>query len=101
MLYWQHVNLHLLTFSTSLFLCDRIQQTAEDVYVLALSSFSVPSIIASCVCFLELLGVSNHKLRVDVSVANIILKNSTCNVEEAAHKSHTQDIGILLYSGEL
>ncbi|XP_018416859.1 PREDICTED: spatacsin, partial [Nanorana parkeri] len=69
-----------------------IKQAAEDVYVLALSSFSVSSIIASCVCFLELLGVSSHKLRVDVNVANIIQKNTISNPEEPAYKSHTQEL---------
>ncbi|KAM5171004.1 spatacsin isoform 1-T2 [Mantella aurantiaca] len=69
-----------------------IQKAAEDVYVLALSSFSDRSIIASCVCFLELLGVNSHKLRVDVNVANVILKNTTSNLEEPALKSHTQEL---------
>ncbi|XP_063781560.1 spatacsin [Pseudophryne corroboree] len=67
-----------------------IQKAAEDVYSLALSCFSVPSVIASCVCFLELLGISSHKLRVDVSVANLILKHTTPLQEDPGHKSHTQ-----------
>ncbi|XP_040198144.1 spatacsin [Rana temporaria] len=70
-----------------------IQQAAADVYVLALSSFSVPSIVSSCVCFLELLGRRSHKLRVDVNVANVILKHATSDLEESEHKSHTQELG--------
>ncbi|KAM9313273.1 spatacsin [Gastrophryne carolinensis] len=69
-----------------------IQQAAEDVYTLALSCFSSPSVISSIVCFLELLGVSSLKLRVDVSVANLILKHSEAFQENLGHKFHTQEL---------
>ncbi|XP_075063620.1 spatacsin isoform X2 [Mixophyes fleayi] len=67
-----------------------IQQAAEAVYSLALSSFSIPSVIASCVCFLELLGISSHKLRVDVKVANLIWTHTASLQEDPGHKSHMQ-----------
>ncbi|XP_075714490.1 spatacsin [Rhinoderma darwinii] len=67
-----------------------IHQVTEDVYSLALSSFHVPIVISSCVCFLELLGLSSYKLRVDVNVANVILRHSTSLQEEAGHKFHIQ-----------
>ncbi|XP_068131177.1 spatacsin [Hyperolius riggenbachi] len=69
-----------------------IQRAVKDVYSLALSCFSVPSIIASCVSFLELLGVSSHKLRVDVFVANLILKHSTSQQEAEGHKSNMHEL---------
>ncbi|XP_069842625.1 spatacsin isoform X2 [Dendropsophus ebraccatus] len=67
-----------------------IHQVAEDVYALALSSFHVPIVISSCVCFLELLGLSSYKLRVDVYVANVILQHISSLQEEAGHKFHIQ-----------
>ncbi|XP_056427549.1 spatacsin [Hyla sarda] len=69
-----------------------IHQVAEDVYSLALSCFHVPIVISSCVCFLELLGLSSYKLRVDVNVANVILRHSSSLQEEAGHKSHVQTL---------
>ncbi|XP_044135277.1 LOW QUALITY PROTEIN: spatacsin [Bufo gargarizans] len=65
-----------------------IHQVAEDVYSLALSCFHVPVVISSCVCFLELLGLSSYKLRVDVNVANIILRHSSSLQEESGHNFH-------------
>ncbi|KAM4749057.1 spatacsin [Rhinophrynus dorsalis] len=65
-----------------------MQQAAEDVYSLALSCFHVPSVVASCVSFLELLGLSSHKLRVDVNTANLILRHTASAQEEAGQKSH-------------
>ncbi|CAH2274570.1 spatacsin isoform X2 [Pelobates cultripes] len=53
-----------------------IQQMSEDVYRLALSWFNVPSVVASCVCFMELLGLRSHRLRVDVNVGNLLLINT-------------------------
>lgn len=79
-----------------IFFYFRIDQVAEDVYSLALSCFHVPIVISSCVCFLELLGLSSYKLRVDVNVANVILRHSSSLQEEAGHKSHIQALGILI-----
>ncbi|XP_054692450.1 spatacsin isoform X3 [Grus americana] len=61
-----------------------IQQAGNEAYVLALSFFSVPSVGAACVCFLELLGLDSLKLRVDIKVANIIFSYRTRN-EESQH----------------
>ncbi|KFW00287.1 Spatacsin [Fulmarus glacialis] len=61
-----------------------IQQAGDEAYILALSFFSVPSVGAACVCFLELLGLDSLKLRVDIKVANIIFSYRTRN-EESQH----------------
>ncbi|XP_020952094.1 spatacsin isoform X5 [Sus scrofa] len=61
-----------------------IQQVGNEAYVLGLSSFHIPSIGASCVCFLELLGLDSLKLRVDMKVANIILSYK-CRNEDAQY----------------
>ncbi|NWW47329.1 SPTCS protein, partial [Pedionomus torquatus] len=58
-----------------------IQQAGREACVLALSSFSVPSVGAACVCFLELLGLDSLKLRVDIKVANMIFSYKTRNEE--------------------
>lgn len=50
-----------------------IQQVGKEAYTLGLSSFTNPSVGAACVCFLELLGLSSLKLRVDLKMANVIL----------------------------
>ncbi|KAM4039369.1 spatacsin [Anomaloglossus baeobatrachus] len=67
-----------------------IQQVAEDVYSLALSCFHAPVVISSCVCFLELLGHSSYRLRMDVNVANVILRHSSSLQEEAGHIAQIQ-----------
>uniref|UniRef100_A0A8B9Z8D1 SPG11 vesicle trafficking associated, spatacsin n=1 Tax=Buteo japonicus TaxID=224669 RepID=A0A8B9Z8D1_9AVES len=61
-----------------------IQQAGNEAYILALSFFSVPSVGAACVCFLELLGLDSLKLRVDIKVANIIFSYRTRN-EDSQH----------------
>ncbi|XP_014808205.1 PREDICTED: spatacsin [Calidris pugnax] len=61
-----------------------IQQAGQEACVLAFSSFSVPSVGAACVCFLELLGLDSLKLRVDIKVANIIFSYKTRS-EESQH----------------
>ncbi|XP_062946294.1 spatacsin isoform X2 [Cynocephalus volans] len=61
-----------------------IQQVGNETYILGLSSFHIPSIGASCVCFLELLGLDSLKLRVDMKVANIILSYK-CRNEDAQY----------------
>ncbi|XP_043933635.1 spatacsin [Protopterus annectens] len=61
---------------------QQIQCAAEEAYSLGLVHFCTPSVAASCVCFLELLGVESFKLRVDLKVANIILDHlSKLNIE--------------------
>eukprot|EP00079_Xenopus_tropicalis_P022344 XP_012814212.1 PREDICTED: spatacsin isoform X2 [Xenopus tropicalis] len=68
-----------------------IKQVAEDVYSLALSSFHLSSVLASCCCFFELLGLNSHKLRVDVNVAHMILSHSASLHEDpGVHKSQAQ-----------
>ncbi|KAF1489640.1 Spatacsin, partial [Eudyptula minor novaehollandiae] len=61
-----------------------IQQAGNEAYILALSFFSVPSVGAACVCFLELLSLDSLKLRVDIKVANVIFSYRTRN-EESQH----------------
>ncbi|KAJ1179187.1 hypothetical protein NDU88_004423 [Pleurodeles waltl] len=61
---------------------ELIQQAGFEVYALALSSFGAPSVIAACICFLELLGLNSLKLRIDMKVANVILSHKSGNVDE-------------------
>ncbi|XP_075386621.1 spatacsin isoform X2 [Tenrec ecaudatus] len=61
-----------------------IQQVGREAYVLGLSFFHLPSIGATCVCFLELLGLDSLKLRVDMKVANVILSYK-CRNEDAQY----------------
>ncbi|XP_054858575.1 spatacsin [Eublepharis macularius] len=63
-----------------------IQQAGNEAYALALSLFHVPSVVAACVCFLELLGLDSLKLRVDIKVANVILSFMSRR-EEPQHSS--------------
>jgi len=70
----------------------RIQQAGAEAHILALSAFSVPSVVAACVCFLELLGLDNLKLRVDIKVANIIFSYRTRN-EESQHNQIRESLG--------
>ncbi|XP_053574447.1 spatacsin isoform X2 [Bombina bombina] len=69
-----------------------IQQTADEVYSLALSCFHVSSVVASCVIFLELLGLSSHKLRIDVNIANLILNHKEFMQEDVIHGCQTQSL---------
>ncbi|NXG20208.1 SPTCS protein, partial [Grallaria varia] len=66
-----------------------IQQAGKEAHVLALSSFSAPSVGAACVCFLELLGLDSLKLRVDLKVANMIFSYRTRN--EESHHNQIRD----------
>ncbi|XP_071610161.1 spatacsin isoform X1 [Heliangelus exortis] len=61
-----------------------IQQAGKEACALALSSFTVPSVSAACVCFLELLGLNSLQLRVDIKVANLIFSYRT-RKEESGH----------------
>ncbi|KAK2524422.1 Spg11 [Columba guinea] len=58
-----------------------IQQAGNEAWILALSFFSVRSVGAACVCFLELLGLDSLRLRVDLKVANMIFSYRTRNKE--------------------
>lgn len=69
--------------------CCRIQQAGQEAQVLALSSFSAPSVAAACVCFLELLGLDSLRLRVDVRVGKMIFSHRTRN--EASHHNQIRD----------
>ncbi|NXQ10949.1 SPTCS protein, partial [Peucedramus taeniatus] len=66
-----------------------IQQAAREAQLLALCSFSVPSVAAACVCFLELLGLDSLGLRVDLRAASIISSHSSRR--EASPHSLTRD----------
>ncbi|XP_060709188.1 spatacsin [Hemiscyllium ocellatum] len=59
-----------------------IQQASIEAYTLGLAHFTVPAVAAACVAFLELLGVSSFKLRIDLKVADAILKLWCTNAEE-------------------
>lgn len=81
-----------------MFWCDlipfffRIQQVGNEAYVLGLSSFHIPSIGAACVCFLELLGLDSLKLRVDMKVANVIMRYK-CKNEDAQYSFIRESLG--------
>ncbi|XP_038960901.1 spatacsin isoform X3 [Rattus norvegicus] len=66
-----------------------IQQVGKEAYTLGLSSFHNPSVGAACVCFLELLGLSSLKLRVDLKMANVVLGSRRRN--EDAHPSFIRE----------
>lgn len=70
----------------------RIQQVGNEAYVIGLSSFHIPSVGAACVCFLELLGLDSLKLRVDMKVANIILRYK-CRNEDAQYSFIRESVG--------
>ncbi|KAJ8344407.1 hypothetical protein SKAU_G00317360 [Synaphobranchus kaupii] len=73
--------------ATSNSLASHLQRAAEQAYSLGLLHFSVPSVVAACVCFCELLGASSLKLRVDLNVLGLILKLWTQSAEEDQHAS--------------
>ncbi|XP_034352380.1 spatacsin isoform X2 [Arvicanthis niloticus] len=66
-----------------------IQQVGKEAYTLGLSSFHNPSVGAACVCFLELLGLSSLKLRVDLKMANVILVSERRH--EDAHSGSSRE----------
>lgn len=70
----------------------RIQQAGNEAWILALSFFSVRSVGAACVCFLELLGLDSLRLRVDLKVANIIFSYRTRN-KESQHNQIRESLG--------
>ncbi|GCB78792.1 hypothetical protein scyTo_0018661, partial [Scyliorhinus torazame] len=64
-----------------------IQRASIEAYNLGLTHFTVPPVAAACVAFLELLGASSFKLRIDLKVADTILKHWYKNAEETQHRS--------------
>ncbi|XP_066184251.1 spatacsin [Sylvia atricapilla] len=68
-----------------------VQQAAREAQVLALSSLSVPSVAAACVCFLELLGQDSLRLRVQLRAAKVILSHSTGPGAPPHPHSHARD----------
>ncbi|XP_051896578.1 spatacsin [Pristis pectinata] len=64
-----------------------IQRVSTEAYNLGLAHFTVPAVAAACIAFLELLGVGSFKLRIDLKVANVILKHWCTNTEESQHSS--------------
>ncbi|XP_069766261.1 spatacsin isoform X2 [Narcine bancroftii] len=64
-----------------------IQRVSDDTYSLALAHFTIPTVTAASIVFLELLGVSSFKLRTDLKVANVILKQWCAKTEESQHSS--------------
>ncbi|NWH91884.1 SPTCS protein, partial [Aegithalos caudatus] len=68
-----------------------IQQAAGQAQVLAVSSLSVPSVAAACVCFLELLGQDSLCLRVRLGAARLICSPRSSSEASQQHHSHTRD----------
>ncbi|ETE61251.1 Spatacsin [Ophiophagus hannah] len=71
---------------------ELVQQVANEAYSVALSVFYAPSLAATSVCFLEMLGLQSLKLRVDVKAANVILSFMS-RKEEPQHLSIRQSLG--------
>lgn len=82
----------LMSYILSISLFFRIQQVGKEAYTLGLSSFSSPSVGSACVCFLELLGLSSLKLRVDLKMANVIL-GSKRRSEDACSSAIRESLG--------
>eukprot|EP00058_Branchiostoma_floridae_P024300 XP_002609790.1 hypothetical protein BRAFLDRAFT_78622 [Branchiostoma floridae] len=59
----------------------RLLRASLKAYCLALRNFTQPAITASCVLFLEMLGVDSTKLRVDVQTANTVLSHRVDSME--------------------
>ncbi|XP_070619126.1 spatacsin isoform X2 [Erythrolamprus reginae] len=70
---------------------ELVQQVANEAYSTALSVFYSPSLAATAVCFLEMLGLQSLKLRVDVKAANVIL-SFLSKREEPQHHSIRQSL---------
>ncbi|XP_066052716.1 spatacsin isoform X2 [Chamaea fasciata] len=68
-----------------------VQQAAREAQLLALSSLSVPSVAAACVCFLELLGQDSLRLRVQLRAAKVILSHGSRSEASLHHPSHARD----------
>uniref|UniRef100_A0A8C9VN21 SPG11 vesicle trafficking associated, spatacsin n=1 Tax=Scleropages formosus TaxID=113540 RepID=A0A8C9VN21_SCLFO len=52
----------------------QVADAIERTHRLALQHFHSPAVVAACVCFCEMLGVSSLRLRVDVAVLSLVLK---------------------------
>ncbi|XP_066273752.1 spatacsin-like isoform X2 [Branchiostoma lanceolatum] len=59
----------------------RLLRASLKAYCLALRNFTQPAVTASCVLFLEMLGVDSTKLRVDVQTANTVLSHRVDSME--------------------
>ncbi|XP_025031102.1 spatacsin isoform X1 [Python bivittatus] len=70
---------------------ELVQQVGNEAYSMALSVFYAPSLAATSVCFLEMLGLDSLKLRVDVKAANVILSFMS-RKEEPQHNSIRQSL---------
>ncbi|XP_041074494.1 spatacsin-like isoform X1 [Polyodon spathula] len=66
---------------------EQMTQAAMEAYKLGLLYFDESPVAAACVCFYELLGLSSLKFRVDLKVANLILKHWTRSTEESQNTS--------------
>ncbi|XP_013920684.1 PREDICTED: spatacsin isoform X1 [Thamnophis sirtalis] len=70
---------------------ELVQQVAKEASSVALSLFYAPSLAATSVCFLEMLGLSSLELRVDIKAANVILRFMSRR-EEPQHHSIRQSL---------
>ncbi|XP_072134103.1 spatacsin [Mobula birostris] len=64
-----------------------IQRVSMEAHTLGLAYFTVPAVAAACTAFLELLGAGSFKLRIDLKVANVILKHWCANTDETRRSS--------------
>ncbi|XP_078689529.1 spatacsin-like isoform X2 [Branchiostoma floridae x Branchiostoma belcheri] len=64
----------------------RLLRASLKAYCLALRNFTQPAVTASCVLFLEMLGVDSTKLRVDVQTANTVLSHRVDSMELSGQK---------------
>ncbi|MGH0181887.1 UNVERIFIED_CONTAM: hypothetical protein FKN15_008095 [Acipenser sinensis] len=76
---------------------EQITQAAIEAYKLGLIYFDEPPVAAACVCFYELLGISSLKFRVDLKVANLILKHWTRSTEESQNPSLRESLAEKLH----
>ena len=53
----------------------RMRKVFKHAYQIAVRNFDSPSIVSTCVVFIELLGMDSWHLRVDIESANYIVRN--------------------------
>ncbi|XP_061138808.1 spatacsin [Syngnathus typhle] len=80
--------------------CDHVgqilQKARQQVHILAVQSFNLPSVVAAAVCFCELLGLNSVQIRVDVNVLNTIWTHWKLN---RTHCGDTQPLHTLVSKG--
>lgn len=90
----RQVNYTLFCYCCCLFdyLCYRKKQACNIAHGLALCNFCEPRIVAACISFIEMIGLSSEKARLHVTVANLILHTEECALhKEEVGKYHYVD----------